>query len=417
MRKPTNEYSFLYFFYAKYKVCFLFCIKNVIQRQLSAAIRRTIRQYPILSITGPRQSGKTTLLRNLFPEYRYVNFEDPDSRRHFLDDPRGFLRQYDQYVIFDEAQRVPDLFSYLQVKTDEDRLMGQYLLSGSQNFLLLEKISQSLAGRVGLFHLLPLSHAEMRDHDPDLRAEQVHTNIFNGGYPALYDRNLPIARFFQNYLETFVERDARTVLNVKDLNTFQNFIRLCAGRVGQPLNVQSLGVETGISTPTVKNWLSILEANYILFRLPPFFENFNKRIIKSPKLYFYDTGLLVHLLGISEAAQIEQYYQRGSLFENMVIVELLKNRWNTDHRPQFFFWQDSNRVEVDLIEIEGLQTHLYEMKFSYTVSADFFKGIKSFRKVAPSSRQSGKNIVFYAGEERQLRTNVTVESWRALPES
>ena len=389
--------------------------KNMIQRQLSKAIRNTIKQYPILSITGPRQSGKTTLLRNMFSDYRYVNFEEPDSRRFFQEDPRGFLRQYDQYVIFDEAQRVPELFSYLQVKTDEDRLTGQYLLSGSQNFLLLEKISQSLAGRVGLFRLLPLSHAEMAANSPGLRSAEVAEMIFKGGYPALYDRGLPVSRFFQNYLETYVERDARSVLNIKDLNTFQNFIRLCAGRVGQPLNYHSLGTDAGISAPTVKNWLSILEASYIIFRLPPFFENFNKRIVKSPKLYFYDTGLLVHLLGMDMASQIEQFYQRGSLFENMVIVELMKNRWNADKRPPFYFWQDSNKVEVDLIEIDGLQTHLYEMKYSYTVKADFFKGIRSFRAVAPPARQEGENVVFYAGEEEQKRTIATVVSWKGLP--
>lgn len=388
----------------------------MIQRQLSAAIQRTLHQYPILSISGPRQSGKTTLLRNIFPDYQYVNFEEPDSRRYFEEDPHGFLKQYDQYVIFDEAQRVPDLFSYLQVKTDRDKIMGQYLLSGSQNFLLLEKISQSLAGRVGLFRLLPLSHAEMTAHDPNLRPVDLAQSIFKGGYPAIYDRDLPIARFFQNYLETYVERDARNVLNIKDLNTFQNFIRLCAGHVGQALNYQSLGTDAGISTPTVKNWLSILEASYIIFRLPPFFENFNKRIIKSPKLYFYDTGLLVHLLGIDQAAQIEQYYQRGSLFENMVILELLKNRWNSDQKPQFYFWQDSNKVEIDLIEIDGLQTHLYEMKYSHTMKTDFLKGIKSFRTAAPPNRQAGDNVLFYAGEKSQIRSGADVESWQKLPQ-
>lgn len=352
----------------------------------------------------------------MFPGYRYVNFEEPDSRHYFEEDPHGFLKLYDQYVIFDEAQRVPDLFSYLQVKTDQDKIMGQYLVSGSQNFLLLEKISQSLAGRVGLFRLLPLSHAEMTTHDPNLRPVDVAESIFKGGYPAIYDRDLPIARFFQNYLETYVERDARNVLNIKDLNTFQNFIRLCAGRVGQALNYQSLGTDAGISTPTVKNWLSILEASYIIFRLPPFFENFNKRIIKSPKLYFYDTGLLVHLLGIDQAAQIEQYYQRGSLFENMIILELLKNRWNSDQKPQFYFWQDSNKVEIDLIEIDGLQTHLYEMKYSYTMKTEFLKGIKSFRAAAPPNRQAGDNVIFYAGKDSQIRSGADVESWQKLPQ-
>lgn len=387
----------------------------MIPRQLTNSIQETCAQYPIVSLTGPRQSGKTTLLRHLLPEYRYVNFEEPNNRSFFHEDPLGFLRQYDRFVIFDEAQRVPDLFSYLQVKTDADQIMGQYILSGSQNFLLLEKISQSLAGRVGLFRLLPLSHAELEGVQHSLSPKDVVEAIFRGGYPALYDRNLPVARYFQNYVETYVTRDARDVLNIKDLNAFQNFLRLCAGRVGQPLNIQLLGTDAGISTPTVKNWLSILEASYILFQLPPFFENFNKRIVKSPKLYFYDTGLLCHLLGINEPEQIEQFYKRGSLFENLVIVELLKNRLNTDRRPEFFFWQDAHKVEVDLVELSGLQTHLYEMKYSYTPSADFFKGIQAFRSAAPPTRKSGNNWVIYAGDEPQNRTVATVASWKMLP--
>ncbi len=388
---------------------------DLIQRILAKSLQTTATQYPILSLTGPRQSGKTTLLRHVFPQYQYVNLEDPDNRQFFYDDPHGFLRQYEQFVIFDEAQRIPELFSYLQVKSDENPKMGRYLLSGSQNFLLLEKISQSLAGRVSISRLLPLSHRELGDHQPPLLPDDVNTAIFKGGFPALYDRSIPVDRYFQNYLETYVERDARSVVNIKDLNTFQNFIRLCAGRVGQPLNYHSLGVDAGISTPTVKNWLSILEASYILFRLPPFFENFNKRVIKSPKLYFYDPGLLVQLLGLDQGSQITQYYQRGSLFENMVIVELMKNRLNQDKRPQFYFWQDSNGTEVDLVEIDGIQTNLYEMKFSYSVKTSFFNGISAFRKAAPSSRREGKNLVFYAGTEHQLRKNATVLSWKELP--
>ncbi|MEQ1745184.1 MAG: ATP-binding protein [Saprospiraceae bacterium] len=388
----------------------------MIARQLTRSIQETCALYPIISLTGPRQSGKTTLLRHLLPEYRYVNFEEPNTRSFFHEDPLGFLRQYDQYVIFDEAQRVPDLFSYLQVKTDADKIMGQYVLSGSQNFLLLEKISQSLAGRVGLFRLLPLSHAELTGAEPSLRPTDVAGAIFRGGYPALYDRNLPVARYFQNYVETYVTRDARDVLNIKDLNAFQNFLRLCAGRVGQPLNIQLLGADAGISTPTVKNWLSILEASYILFQLPPFFENFNKRIVKSPKLYFYDTGLLCHLLGINEPEQIGQFYKRGSLFENLAIVEMLKNRLNADYRPEFFFWQDAHKTEVDLVELSGLKTHLYEMKYSYTPSADFFKGIQAFRAAAPPERQEGDNWVIYAGDEPQNRTVAMIASWKMLSE-
>ncbi|MDZ7879731.1 MAG: ATP-binding protein [Saprospiraceae bacterium] len=387
----------------------------MIQRHLSEAIQATCSQYPVISVTGPRQSGKTTLLQNLLPEYRYVNFETVANRRFFQEDPLGFLRTYDKYVIFDEAQRVPDLFSYLQTKTDEDKIMGQYILSGSQNFLLLESISQSLAGRVAIFRLLPLSHAELVANKPNLRKNDAAEMILMGGYPAIFARNLPISRYYQNYLETYVERDARHVVNIRDLSAFQQFIRLCAGRAGQILNLQSLASDVGISVATTKNWLSILETSYILFQLPPFFENFSKRLIKSPKIYFYDTGLLCHLLGLETAQQVAQYHQRGSLFENMVITELLKNRINADKRPQFFFWQDSHKVEVDLVELAGLQTHLYEVKYSYTPSSDFVKGIKSFRENVAELRINGNNYVIYVGEERQLRTHADLESWLSLP--
>jgi len=386
----------------------------MINRQITESIRSLLTQYPILSVTGPRQSGKTTLLRNLFTEYRYVNFEDPDTRLFFEQDARGFLREYDRYVIFDEAQRVPDLFSYIQVKADEDRLMGQFILSGSQNFLLLEKITQSLAGRVAIFRLLPLSHAELEANHPPLKPADVETSIWRGGYPVLYDRNADPAFYFQSYLETYVERDVRNVLNIKDLNTFQVFLRLCAGRVGQPLNVQSLATEAGISAITVRNWLSILEASYIAFQLPPFFENFNKRLVKSSKLYFYDTGLLCHLLGITTAAQINQHFSRGSLFENMAIVELMKNRYNRNVRPDFYFWKDNHGVEVDLVSLEGPDTQLFEMKYSFTPNAAFFKGLQSFRSNAPGHRSSGKNIVVYAGDDGQLRSVAKIASWRHL---
>jgi hypothetical protein len=387
----------------------------MIARHIAESIQGMLPLYPILSVTGPRQSGKTTLLQQIFPDYAYVNFEEPNTRRFFEEDPYGFLKQYDRFAIFDEAQRVPELFSYLQVKTDTDRLMGQYILSGSQNFLLLEKISQSLAGRVALFKLLPLSHRELAAHSPDLRPADAAAAILKGGYPAPYDRPIPLSGFFQNYLETYVERDVRSLLHIKDLGAFQKFLRLCAGRAGQLLNIHSLCVDAGISAPTAKNWLSILEAGYILFPLSPFFENFNKRVVKSPKLYFYDTGLLCHLLGLSSPEQVLLYYQRGALFENMAIVELLKNRWNSGRAAPFYFWQDSNRVEVDLLELEGNDTHLYEMKYSHTPTSDFFKGLHAFRDAAPLERRSGKNMAIYAGEERQIRTRATIASWKDLP--
>jgi len=292
--------------------------------------------------------------------------------------------------------------------------MGQFVLSGSQNFLLLEKITQSLAGRVAIFRLLPFSHAELEGHSPSLKPAELETAIWRGGYPVLYDRDTEPGFYFQSYLETYVERDVRSVLNIKDLNAFQTFLRLCAGRVGQPVNFQSLATEASISASTAKSWVSILEASYVVFQLPPFFENFNKRLIKSSKIYFYDTGLLCFLLGITNPVQISQHFSRGSLFENMVIVELMKNRFNRNQRPDFYFWKDSNQVEVDLVSLEGLEAKLFEMKYSFTPKAEFFKGLQSFRNHAPEHRKSGENIVVYAGDEGQKRSVAIIESWRSL---
>ncbi|MBL7776570.1 MAG: ATP-binding protein [Saprospiraceae bacterium] len=359
-------------------------------------------------MSGPRQAGKTTLLQALFPDYRYVSLEEPDARDFAENDPKGFLRQFDRRVIFDEAQRVPRLFSYLQVKVDADKEMGQYILSGSQNFLLLETITQSLAGRVALFKLLPLSLSELSDQ----ATSELPQAVFKGGYPALYDRDLSPASYFPSYLETYLERDVRAIQTVKDLTLFRTFMRLCAGRAGQTLQIQSLANDCGISVPTVKNWLSILEASYILFQLPPFFENFNKRLVKSPKLYFYDTGLVCNLLGIREAEQVAVHPLRGGLFENMAISELLKNRWNRGERADFYFWKDSNGVEVDLVEEAGIDLNLFEMKYSYTPNTDYFKGIASFRKV--SQRTSGTNAVIYAGEEKRQYSQGQLLGWKKL---
>lgn len=369
-------------------------------------------KYPVLALTGPRQSGKTTLLKNLFPEYRYVSLEDPFQREFSTDDPRRFLATFDNRVIFDEAQRAPDLFSYIQTKTDEDKLMGQYILSGSQNFLLLEKITQSLAGRVSLFKLLSFSHAELSAATPSLAKNSPEEAIFGGGYPALYDREIQQSDFFADYIETYVERDVRRLLNVRDLNLFRNFIRLCAGRIGTPLNMQSLAVDCGISSATARSWLSILESSYIVYLLPPYFQNFNKRIIKSPKLYFYDTGLACFLLGLHSPQQVDNFHQRGSLFENMIIIELLKNRFNQKMPANFYFWQDSNGVEVDLlIEANGL-VHLVEMKNSQTPKAEFFRGLTSFRQAAV--QVAGTNTVVYAGADDQERSTAKILSWKNL---
>ena len=382
----------------------------MIARQLSSSIQRLLPKFPVLSITGPRQAGKTTLLKNLLPEYRYINLEDSRFRDAAIEDPHGFLNSFDQKVIFDEIQRTPDLFSAIQVKVDEEHMMGRYVLSGSQNFLLLEKISQSLAGRVAVLKLLPFSMAEL--FDATKMPDTPETAMFQGGYPVLHDRIIEPADYFPSYLETYLERDVREVTNVKDLRQYYNFVRLCAGRVGQPVNVQSLAADCGISFPTAKNWLSILEASYIIFMLPPFFENFHKRIIKTPKLYFFDTGLLCFLLGLNAAQQIDQYYQRGSLFENFVVADLLKNRYHQGRPINAYFWKDSHQVEVDLILQEAGQTDLYEIKYSHTPKPDHFKGLTSFRNTAMNL--FGNNYIIYAGEIPQRWSQASFVPWTEI---
>lgn len=371
-----------------------------------------LSKFPILLVTGPRQAGKTTLLREMFAEYQYVNLEFAANREFAATDPVGFLRQYTGKVILDEAQRVPELFSYLQVRADEDKKMGKYILSGSQNFLLADNVAQSLAGRVAIFKLLPLSHREMREHVPDLLADSPEAAIFRGGYPALFERDIHPAAYFPSYIETYLERDVRSVTNVSDLGAFRNFLRLCAGRVGQTLNYQALATEAGISQPTLKNWLTILEAGFIAFQMQPYFENFSKRIVKSPKLYFYDTGLLCHLLDLNDAAQIDHYHAKGSLFENMVAAELMKNRYNVFRPASIYFWRDSNGNEVDFLIREGGDVHLVEAKFSFTPTAQFFKGIQFVRSAAPQLK--GRNMVLFAGDDTQIRSEAEVLSWRAL---
>ncbi len=371
-----------------------------------------LTKFPILLVTGPRQAGKTTLLREMFKDYQYVNLEFAANREFAAADPVGFLKQYSGKVILDEAQRVPQLFSYLQVRADEDREMGKYILSGSQNFLLSDNVSQSLAGRVAVFKLLPLSQGEMRGHSPSLLADSPGQAIFSGGYPALFERDIHPSAYFPSYMETYLERDVRSVANIADLGTFRTFLRLCAGRVGQTLNYQALATEAGISQPTLKKWLNILEAGFIAFQMQPYYENFSKRIVKSPKLYFYDTGLLCHLLDLHDAAQIEQFHAKGSLFENMVAAELIKNRYNAFRPVSIYFWRDSNGNEVDFLLRDGGEIHLVEAKYSYTPTSQFFKGIKFLRNAAPQAK--GRNIVLFAGDDNQQWTEAEVRSWRNL---
>ena len=382
----------------------------MINRHAAKFIREQAEKFPIVAVTGPRQSGKTTLLQRLFPEYGYVSMENPDNREQALSDPNGFLKVYDRYAIFDEVQQAPELFSYLQTKTDRDRIKGQYILSGSQHFPLMERITQSLAGRVALVRLLPFDFGEMKNGQ--FIERDLAQTIYKGFYPAIFDWDIHPVKYFPSYVETYVERDLRSVLNVRDLPLFRNFLKLCAGRIGQVLNLASLANDCGISAPTAKTWLGILETSFIAFRLPPFYRNFNKRLMKSPKLYFYDTGLACFLLGMKDASQVETYYQKGSLFENLIIAELTKQRLHNGESPQFYYWRDNTGNELDLLE-EGFQSvDVWEMKAGATVNADFFKGFAYLSKI--EGLPLGAKTLIYGGDSPQIRGDVQVKGWWEL---
>jgi predicted AAA+ superfamily ATPase len=369
-----------------------------------------LKKYPVLVLTGPRQSGKTTFLRNQFPTYTYVNLENLDNRNYARNDPNGFLKEHDRYVIFDEVQRVPELFSYIQTKVDEDKIMGQYILSGSQNFHLMRNITQSLAGRVALFKLLPFDCQEMQE--AGWLDEDYAVNLQKGFYPAIYDRDIPSKAFYSNYLQTYVERDLSELIQVKDLKQFRNFISLCAARVGQLLNLNSLANECGISQPTAKSWLSVLETSYIVYQLQPYHTNMNKRITKSSKLYFYDTGLLCFLLKIKDAAHLKTSPYKGSLFENYIINEYLKQNYHQNLLRDYWFWRDAVGHEVDLIWQDTEKLNVVEIKASQTIMPSMFKGLNYFEKLVPELIES-KTLV-HTGLFNQERTAGKVLSWKGV---
>ena len=379
-------------------------------RTIKKAMDIYLGKYPILVLTGPRQSGKTTFLKNEFPNYTYINLENLDNRTYALNDPNGFLAEHGNFVIFDEAQRAPELFSYLQTKVDNDKIMGQYILSGSQNFHLMRNISQSLAGRVALFKLLPFDNLEMED--AEWLNDDYAVNLQRGFYPAIYDRDIPSKVFYSNYVQTYVERDLTELIQVKNLKQFRNFITLCAARVGQLLNLNSLANECGISQPTAKSWISVLETSYILYQLQPFHSNINKRMTKNSKLYFYDTGLVCFLLKINDAASLKTSAYKGSLFENYVINEYIKQQYHQHLLLDFWFWRDAVGHEVDFIWQNTEKLNLVEIKASETIITDMFKGLSYINKFMPDLIES-KTIV-HTGLFNQNRTAGEVLSWKKI---
>jgi hypothetical protein len=384
----------------------------LIDRTVEPVLKALAGQYPVVTITGPRQSGKTTLCRKVFPAKPYANLEAPDVRQFALEDPRGFLAQYPEGAVLDEIQRAPDLVSYLQPLVDEDQREGLFILTGSQQFEVSDTISQSLAGRTALVRLLPFSQSEIQGR---FTLPPVDGLLYHGFYPRLWDKQLNPTQALGDYVQTYIERDLRQLVAVKDLNRFQRFTQLCAGRVGQLLNISGLANDAGVSHTTAGNWISLLEASYILFRLPPYHGNLSKRLVKSPKLFFYDVGLATYLLGVESAAQLARHPQRGSLFENLVVAEALKHRFNQGKRSHLHFYRDSKGNEVDLLLVTGATFFPIEIKAGMTITGDYFKGLRHFANLFPDRIPQGCGLV-YGGEEAQKRSGATIVPLAQLPD-
>lgn len=364
----------------------------IIKRKMQKQLLAMGREYPIVTILGPRQAGKTTLARQTFPDKTYVNLEDPETRALAADDPKGFLAQFPEGAILDEIQRQPELLSYLQVTVDKKQKNGLFYLTGSHQLALHEAISQSLAGRTALLTLYPFSIDEMRTHYPTDNPDLL---MLQGFLPRIYDQNQTPSIAHANYISTYLERDVRQLIQVKDLMSFQKFLKLCVGRIGQLLNMNALANEVGVSSHTIKHWLSTLQASFIIVLLPPFHENIGKRVIKSPKLYFTDVGLASYLLGIHTQNQMERDPLRGQLFENMVVMELYKTMLNQGKIPEFYFYRDSAQNEVDLIYKQGREFFNIEIKSSQTYHSNMLKGLKYFTAAVKTQCH---NTLIYTGE-------------------
>eukprot|EP01133_Synstelium_polycarpum_P016569 gene16569-19687_t len=379
----------------------------MITRQATQEVQLLAKQFKAIAIVGPRQSGKTTLARTVFPHKKYVSLENPDVRLFATDDPRGFLEQYPDGAIFDEAQRVPELFSYLQQILDDSTEKGKFILTGSNNFLLQENISQSLAGRIGYMFLMPFSTEEISRASE--MPQDIETNIFKGGYPPIYDNEIPPNKWLPNYIRTYVERDVRQIKNISNINAFERFLKLCAGRIGQLLNFSSLAIEAGVDGKTISSWISVLESSFIIYLLKPHHTNFNKRLVKMPKLYFCDTGLACSLLGIQNAEQLITHPIKGNLFENYVINDMVKERYNKNEPLDLYFWRDSTGNEMDVVIDNGSNLYPIEIKAGKTITNDYFKNFQFWKNV--TGFESG--AVIYAGQEAQKRSNgIQVIPWK-----
>ena len=374
----------------------------MIERDITPRLTRLFQQYPFVTVTGPRQSGKTTLCRAAFPGLAYANLEAPDQREFAESDPRSFLEQFDEGAILDEIQHVPALLSYLQALADEKRRNGLFVLTGSEQFRLSDAISQSLAGRTALLKLLPFSLAERQRAGA---SDTLNDILFSGFYPRIHDQGLDPRQALGDYFETYVERDVRRIGEIRNLSSFRLFVRLCAGRVGQLANLSSLGADAGVSHTTARGWLTVLEASYIVFQLPPFHANIRKRLIRSPKLYFYDVGLASYLLGIEHADQLATHPLRGALFENVVVAEVLKHRFNRGEQPNLSFFRDARGLECDLFYQTGRGIGAIEIKSGSTIASDYFHALDRVAGLIPDI--SSKAVV-YGGTARQSRSDCEV---------
>lgn len=381
-----------------------------VERNAAKTLKRLSKSFPVIGITGPRQAGKTTLAQHHFPKKPYVSLENPDQLDFAHTDPKGFLAQFPKGAILDEVQRCPSLFSYLQGLVDATGQMGQFVLTGSQQFGFRAQLSQTLAGRIGLIHLLPFSVSELSANGGiPLSLNEL---LWKGFYPPVYDRSIQPNDWYANYTQTYIERDVQQLIQVKDLNAFRTFLRICAGRAGQIINLSGIGNDCGVSHNTIKEWLSVLEAGYIVFRLPPHFKNFSKRLIKSPKLYFYDTGLLCWLLGIKQPDQLATNPLRGAIFENFVIGEILKTQYANGDTPSLYFWRDNIGLEIDLIIDRGQTLIPVEIKAGQTVNPDFLKNLEKWKTLAGEVAQTA--FLVYGGEQAQKRSTAHILPWNDL---
>ncbi|MDE2300332.1 MAG: ATP-binding protein [Burkholderiales bacterium] len=383
-----------------------------IARTAANLLARLARGFPVIAIAGPRQSGKSTLAREVFAQRPYVTLEDPDTRALALADPRRFLARFSDGAVLDEVQRAPELLSYLQGRVDANQRMGEFIVTGSQQFGLMDGITQSLAGRVGMLQLLPLSNVELL-HSASAGAS-LEERMWLGGYPALHAqfRELQPQTWFASYVATYLERDVRQLLNVSNLALFQRFVLMCAARSGQLLNLSSLAADCGISQPTARQWLTVLQASYVVTLLPPYHRNFGKRLVKTPKLYFLDTGLLCHLLRVADALALQTHAQRGAIFETWVVTEVIKHRYNQGLAADLYFWRDNHGVELDLVYEDAGRLQAVEIKSGTTFAMDWLAGARRWKAMAGAD--AAPPIVLYGGAESFELADARVVSWREI---